>query len=415
MGTVAPGIGPRVGLRRGHVIAVTAAHCSAAFAALGLPPFLPQLLPELGDPQARWAGVLYVLPTLCTAVSAPLWGRLADRYGRRTLLVRAQLGLAVAFTLAAVAGNLPMLASALAAQGLLGGTFAASAAYLASGLSGPPLARALALMQGSARAALAAAPVLAAVLATELSVRQMYGLAALLPLASAIGTLLLPEPAAAAAGRPPDPGLAAAAPVPARITARITVRGLALSEAGFVLATVVTFPYFLPLAAEVAPGLPPVAGGLLFALPHLCYLVAAAPTLRLLAHRARTGLTAGFALAAASALIHLVPMLVAPGHGAVVWLIVGRLLLGAALTCGLTALSHLAAEATTGRAPGRLFGVVESWSKGGAVVAGAAASALAVFGPAAPLAVAVAAGALFTAATTRVTAPRADPEIRSRP
>jgi MFS family permease len=411
MCTVSPGTGPRVGLRRGHVIAVTAAHCSAAFAALGLPPFLPRLLPELGDPQARWAGVLYVLPTLCTAVSAPLWGRLADRYGRRSLLVRAQLGLAVAFTLAAVAGNLPMLAAALAAQGLLGGTFAASAAYLASGLSGQPLARALALMQGSARAALAAAPVLAAVLATELSVRQMYGLAALLPLASAIGTLLLPEPAATAPGPVRDPGVAEAAPMPTRIT----VRGLALSEAGFVLATVVTFPYFLPLAAEVAPGLPAVAGGLLFALPHVCYLLAAAPALRLLRHRARTGLTAGFALAAASALVHLVPVLVAPGPGAVAWLIAGRLLLGAALTCGLTALSHLAAEAAAGRQPGRLFGVVESWSKGGAVVAGAAASALAAFGPAAPLAVAVAAGALLGATTTRVTAPRAHREIRSRP
>lgn len=410
---VPPDMAPRAGLRRGHVLAVTAAHCSAAFAALGLPPFLPQLLPELGDPQARWAGVLYVLPTLCTAVAAPLWGRLADRYGRRALLVRAQLGLAVAFVLAAVAGSLPMLAAALAAQGLLGGTFAASAAYLASGLSGQPLARALALMQGSARAALAAAPVLAGLLATELSVRQMYGFAALLPLAAAIGTLLLPEPAAPPAPHPaPDtaPDTAGAAPV----RARITVRGLALSEAGFVLATVVTFPYFLPLVADVAPDLPRVVGGLLFAVPHLCYLLAAAPALRLLRYRARTGLAAGFALAAASALVHLGPVLVAPGPGALAWLVAGRLLLGAALTCGLTALSLLAAEAAVGRPPGRLFGVVEAWSKGGAVLAGVAASALAAVGPAAPLSVAVGAGVLLTAVSTRITAPRSDREIWSR-
>jgi predicted MFS family arabinose efflux permease len=407
--SVSTGTAPHTGLRRGHVLAVTAAHCSAAFAALGLPPFLPRLLPELGDPQARWAGVLYVLPTLCTAVAAPLWGRLADRYGRRALLVRAQLGLAVAFALAAVASNLPMLAAALVAQGLLGGTFAASAAYLASGLSGRPLAGALTLMQGSARAALAAAPVLAGLLATELSVRQMYGIAALLPLAAAIGTLLLPEPARGH-GHFPDP-----TPVPVGpVRPRITVRGLALSEAGFVLATVVTFPYFLPLAAQVVPGLSPVAGGLLFALPHLCYLLAAAPALRLQRHHARRGLVAGSALAAASALVHLVPVVVVPGPGALAWLIVGRLLLGAALTCGLTALSLLAAEAAVGRAPGHLFGVVEAWSKGGAVVAGVAASALAVAGPAAPLSVAVGAGALLTAACIRITSPRPDRENRSR-
>ncbi len=189
------------------------------------------------------------------------------------------------------------------------------------------------------------------------------------------------------------------------------MRGLALSEAGFVLVTVVTFPYFLPLVTNLAPGLPPVVGGLLFALPHLCYLLAAAPTLRLLRARARPGLVAGFALAAISALAHLVPALGVPGPMA--WLIAGRLLLGAALTCGLTALSLLAAEAAEDRSPGRLFGVVEAWSKGGAVIAGTAASALAVLGPAAPLAVAIVAGILFTAVTAHVTTPRYDDKIRS--
>ncbi|GLZ30083.1 MFS transporter [Lentzea sp. NBRC 105346] len=391
-------------LRRGHVGAVTVAHCSAAFAALGLPPYLPQLLPELGDPQARWAGVLYVVPTLCTAVAAPIWGRLADRYGRRTLLVRAQLGLALAFTLAALADSLPMLAAALAAQGLLGGTFAASAAYLASGLDGQPLARALALMQGSARAALAGAPVLAGLLASELSVRQMYGLAALLPLVAAVVTLVLPEPGTRAepvTENEPEPE-------PDR-RSRISVRGLCLAEAGFVLATVVTFPYFLPLAAKIAPELPPWASALLFALPHLCYLLAAAPALRFLRDRARAGLLVGYACAAISALLHLVPVFL-PDAG-LGWLIAGRVLLGAALTCGLTALSQLSAEAARGRAPGRLFGTVEAWSKGGAVVAGVAASALAAWGAAAPLVVAVVTGAVLATSVFRIT--RATAESRS--
>lgn len=404
------GPGSRVGLGRGHVFAVTAAHCSAAFAALGLPLYLPLLLPELGDPAARWAGVLYVVPTLCAALSAPLWGRLADRYGRRALLVRAQLGLAVAFGLAALAGNVPMLAAALAAQGLLGGTFAASAAYLASGLQGAALARALTLMQGSARAALAAAPVLAGLLASELSVRQLYGLAAALPLAAAGVTLLLPEPSGPSGPSGPLPASPEAGPA----GPRVTVGGLAVAEAGFVLATVVTFPYFLPLTDELLPGLPPAVGGLLFAVPHLCYLLAAAPALRLLRERPRAGLAGGYALAAVSALLHGVPVLV-PAGPPLAWLVAGRLLLGAALACGLTALAVLAAEAAAGRAPGRLFGVVEAWSKGGAVVAGVAASAFAIAGPATPLAVAVVTGTALTAAATRITARRPDREIRSRP
>jgi MFS family permease len=389
-------LGCPVPLRPSHIAVVAVAHCSAAFAALGLPPYLPTLLAELGDPQAHWAGVFYVLPVLGTALAAPIWGGLADRYGRRTLLVRAQFGLAVAFTLAALAGSLPMLGAALAAQGFLGGTYAASAAYLASGLDGRPLAKALTLMQGSARAALAGAPVLVGLLATELSVRQLYGLAAVLPLTAAVATLLLPEPHAAT---PPD-AVRSGDPL---VRGRITVGGLALAEAGFVLATVVTFPYFLPLVATIAPELSPAVAGLLFATPHLCYLLAAAPMLRLLRTRERAGLAAGYALAALSAVVHLVPVLVTRADAALVWLVGGRLLLGAALVCGLTALSHLAAEAVAGRRPGRVFGIVEMWSKGGAVLAGLAASGLAVLGPAAPLGVAVLAGTAFAAGTSRVT------------
>lgn len=392
---------PADGPGRAHVVTITAAHCASAFAALGLPPYLPRLLPELGDPNARLAGLLYVLPTLFTALAAPVWGRLADRHGPKPLLVRAQFGLAVAFGLAAIAQNMTSLVIALIAQGLLGGTYSASTAYLAAGLRGPRLAGALALMQGSARAALAGAPVLAGLLSTMLDVRQMYGMAALLPLAAAVATLILPAPAGG--GRSVR---AAAEPTGAR--AGITVAGMCLAEGGFVLVTVITFPYFLPLAHQIAPGLAPVLIGLLFAAPHLCYLLACAFTLRWLKGRARAGLTAGYALAAVSAAVHL---FVAPGSGALAWLVVGRLVLGAALALGLPSLSLLATEAATGRRPGKLFGTVEAASKSGAVLAGVTASALAGFGPAAPLAVPVVAGFALAAAVAGFTRPAPRPLI----
>jgi MFS family permease len=386
---------PTEGPGRAHIVTITAAHCASAFAALGLPPYLPRLLPELGDPNARWAGVLYVLPTLCTALAAPVWGRLADRHGPKPLLVRAQLGLAVAFGLAAIAQNMTSLVVALIAQGLLGGTYSASTAYLAAGLRGPRLAGALALMQGSARTALAGAPVLAGLLSTVLDVQQMYGMAALLPLFAATATLILPEPAGGG-----GPRRSATEATPAR--PGITVAGMCLAEGGFVLVTVITFPYFLPLAHQIAPELAPVLTGLLFAAPHLCYLLACAFTLRWLRGRARAGLTAGYALAAASAAVHL---FVVPGPGALAWLVFGRLLLGAALALGLPSLSLLASEAAANRGPGKLFGTVEAASKSGAVLAGVTASALAGFGPATPLTVPVAVGVVLAAAAAGFTRP----------
>lgn len=123
------------------------------------------ILAGLGDPTARWAGVLYVLPTIATALSVPWWGRLADRYGCRLMLVRAQLGLAVAFWLAGQADSTLVLAVALVLQGVLGGTFAATGAYLATGLTGRDLAAALTLAQVGARLALVGGPATAGLLA----------------------------------------------------------------------------------------------------------------------------------------------------------------------------------------------------------------------------------------------------------
>lgn len=357
------------GLKRHHIFAIAVSLCATSFAALGLPPFLPKLLPELGDPDARWAGLLYILPTLCTAISAPIWGRLADRYGCKPLLVRAQLGLCLAFGLAAVAQNIPMLVLALTLQGLLGGTFAASTAYLASGLSGQALASSLVLMQGAARVSLAAAPVAAGLLSTFLDVRQMYGAAAILPLAAAIMTSRLPRGAKKAeTKKSPNETVAVSNPP-------LSVLGYCLAEAGFVLATVVTFPYFIPLVTGVSPELPLAMAGVLFALPHLCYLLCAPFVFRLVKDRPKAGLIFAFAAVALAA----VPQFLSlqwPGTPGLILLIVGRLLLGAGLTLGLSALSVVAAALAGQHQPGRLFGRIEAFSKGGAVIAGLGASAL---------------------------------------
>lgn len=372
---------------------VIVCHFVASFAALGLPPFFPDLLPGLGDPQARWAGVLYVVPTACVAISAPLWGRLADRYGRRRLLLRAQLGLAVSFWLASQAQSVAQFAAVLALQGLLGGTFSASHAYLASALRGPRLAGALTAMQFSARAALVVAPVTVAVLAARVGPQELYGWLAALPLLAALLVARLPEPTPtpATATREAPAGAAHHA---ATADALPAVPLYAL-EAAFVFATVISFPYFLLLLREAVPSTGNGTAGILFALPHMVFLVAALPALAVLRTRAWAGLIFGFVGVALGLVLHALP---AGGPG----LVLGRLLLGAGLTAGLIALSVRTAEVARDRPPGALFGTLEMFSKTGAVVAGVAASLLAPrLGPAAPcllgaLVAATAAAALVT-------------------
>ncbi|MGV9264567.1 hypothetical protein ACWDRR_07910 [Kitasatospora sp. NPDC003701] len=246
------------GLGRRQVHAVAACYVAASAAAPGLPPYLTAVPPALGDPQGRWAGVPCIVPTVFSAPGTPLRGRLADRFGRTRLLLRARLGLTVPFLRAGAADSLPACRLALVLQGFLlqgflGGTFAATNGY----------------------------------------------------------------PAAAARTR----------------TAFLT--------------------------------------------------------------RPRAGIALGFGFVALGLAGH------AAAHSPAAFAAL-RLLLGAGLTLGLVCLSVPAAEATRGRAPGRMFGTAELLSKGGAVAAGAvAALADDRFGTAAPVLVGTAAAlpAIAAAAT----------------
>lgn len=412
--------GPEFGRRQ--VRAVAACYFVASFAALGLPPYLTVILPELGDTTARWAGLLYIVPTVFGALGAPLWGRLADRYGRKRLLLRAQLGLAVSFLLAGWADSLATFTAALVLQGILGGTFAASNGYLAAALEGPGLSRALTLMQGAARAALVFAPIVVGTLSPWVSPHRQYALLAVLPLAAAVMLAALPEPARtptapapAERTQAPEPSAApeaAAALAPDATRAPGTepvtpLRSLYAYEFAFVFSTVISFPYLISLVGERVPGISPFVSGVLFALPHLFYLLCAMQVHRAFESRPRTGIALGFAFIA----------LGLAGHGTADSLAAFtsvRLLLGIGLTLGLVCLSMLAADCARGRAPGGMFGSLEFVSKAGAVAAGVAAAAgNSAFGPAAPLLIgtAVAVGAVLT--TTLPALARRSPRIRT--
>ena len=418
---------PRPALGRRQVHAVAGTYFVASFAALGLPPYLTEILPGLGDPTARWAGVLYVVPTVFAAIGAPLWGRLADRFGRKRLLLRAQLGLAVSFLIAGWADSLTTFTVALVLQGILGGTFAASNGYLGAALEGPELSKALTLMQGAARAALVFAPVVVGSLSPWMSPHRQYALLAALPLTAAVLIAALPESRAARPEADKASGTEQAAtsavelaktPAPSKTLEPATtpedqseppspasrLRALYALEFAFVFSTVISFPYLIRLIEDRIPGASPAFSGVFFALPHLCYLLTAMPVHSALHRRPRLGIALGFAAIA----------LGLAGHAladSLVTLTAVRLLLGAGLTLGLVCLSVLAAECCEGRAPGGLFGSLEFFSKAGAVVAGvAAAVGTSQYGPVAPV---LTGGVVALAAVCALALPRTRSSLRS--
>lgn len=351
-----------------HVVAVVMlCHFIAAFAALGMPPFFALILQRSLHNDVPWlAGAFYVVPTLLAAVSAPWWGRLADRFGKKPLLVRAQLGLAASFLLASFATSSFGFLAALVLQGVLGGTFAASNAYLTTVASGTTLTRSLTAMQWSARAALVAAPACLGMWMGADSPILMYRWLALLPLAAAALIAWLPagESGPGAAKRPPPANSASTLPA-------ATPRQIYALQFAFVFATVVTFPYFIPDMQQRLPGLPAATAGLLFGLPHVVYLAAAPLLSRRLGLAPSLGLlAAAFGALVLSLLAQAVPL----GLPALIgW----RLLMGLAMTAGFIGLHALVASVVHAGNAGHTFGWFESSSKWGAVAAGLTAGAAA--------------------------------------
>ncbi|MCY1267769.1 Multidrug resistance protein MdtG [compost metagenome] len=357
------------------VAVVMLCHFIAAFAALGMPPFFALILQRSLHNDVPWlAGAFYVVPTLLAAVSAPWWGRLADRFGKKPLLVRAQLGLAASFLLASYATNSFAFLAALVLQGVLGGTFSASNAYLATVASGTTLTRSLTAMQWSARAALVAAPACLGLWMGAESPIVLYRWLALLPLVAAALIAWLPAGDAASAAKRP-----AACAAGTNAAAPASPRQIYVLQFAFVFATVVTFPYFIPDMQQRMPAISAATAGLLFGLPHLVYL-AAAPLLS-----RRLGLVPSLGLLATAYGTLVITLLAQAAPLGLPALVAWRLLMGTAMTVGFIALHALVASVVHAGNAGRTFGWFESSSKWGGVVAGlAAGAALSLSGQRAP-------------------------------
>ncbi|MDX6567022.1 MAG: hypothetical protein QOE10_2684, partial [Gaiellales bacterium] len=88
-------------------------------------PYLPLYVEHLGvhghAAIERWSGIAYAATFLTAALTAPLWGRLGDRYGRKPMLLRASLGMAIAMSLIGLAQNVEQLVLLRLLTGVLGG------------------------------------------------------------------------------------------------------------------------------------------------------------------------------------------------------------------------------------------------------------------------------------------------------
>ncbi|EKY4193560.1 MFS transporter [Vibrio harveyi] len=353
------------------IYSVLLCHFIAAFAALGMPLFLPTVLPTIGAHiNADWAGVLFILPTFCTAMAARFWGQFADQYGRRRSLLRAQVGLAAGFMLCGLATTLPMFVFGLIIQGTFGGTMAASNSYLSSQIEDTKaLSKTLNKTQLSARLALIVAPIGLGWTLSESNPLNAYLWLAVLPLVAFAITLTLPVDQTETPS-PQSDALVDKSDVMSDCSLR-ALYWVFGTQFSFAFAMVVTFPYFSPYVEQYG-NVNPAWIGFLYALPHGVYLVFAtkihALSEKINRHQQQRTLWLGFTLLSLSCVMHLVQ------HE--VLLIVARIVFGCGMVCCYQGLHQTLATRLNRQQCGKVFSRFDAMSKWGGVAAGLSASSI---------------------------------------
>ncbi|MBJ7540410.1 multidrug efflux MFS transporter [Streptococcus sp. SL1232] len=140
-------------------------------------PFMALYVEELGAPKNKvewYAGLAVSLSALASALIAPVWGRLADRYGRKTMMVRASL--AMTFTMGGLAfvPNVFWLLALRVLNGLFSGYVPNSNALIASQAPKSRSGYALGTLATGVIGGSLVGPLLGGVLAEIMGIRQVF-------------------------------------------------------------------------------------------------------------------------------------------------------------------------------------------------------------------------------------------------
>jgi len=141
-----------------------------------------------------WLGLLAAAFSLMQFFSAPLWGRLSDRIGRRPVLLMTLAGQAVSYLLFGLAGNLTLLFVSRIFAGLFAGNISAAMAYIADITPREERAKGMALVGASFGIGFTLGPPLGGIAAAKLGLAAPGFIAAGLCAANfLLATVRLPE------------------------------------------------------------------------------------------------------------------------------------------------------------------------------------------------------------------------------
>lgn len=158
--------------------AVWAANFIAALGMQSFLPFFPSHLESLGltDPHeiAVWAGLLYGAAPLTAALMGPLWGALGDRVGRKPMVLRAMLAIALFVGIMSFATSPWVLLALRVGQGVFSGFVAPSITLVSVGAPPERQGRVTGSLQSALALGTIGGPTLGAALAATLGTHAVF-------------------------------------------------------------------------------------------------------------------------------------------------------------------------------------------------------------------------------------------------
>lgn len=162
-------------------------------------PFLPIYLLELGvahDAVKMWSGIIFSVTFLVAALLAPYWGRMADRSGKRRMIMRAGISLAICYLAGAFVRNELELFALRVLMGIANGFVPAAMAIAATTSPPEKLGFSMGIMQAGLVVGGIIGPLLGGILSHIFGMRLSFVIAAVgLFFATTAVLLLVHEPA----------------------------------------------------------------------------------------------------------------------------------------------------------------------------------------------------------------------------
>jgi DHA1 family multidrug resistance protein-like MFS transporter len=163
---------------RRNVFAVTAASFMGYTGFTVSMPFLPLYIRELGVTDigeiSVWTGVSLAITPGLTALLAPWWGRLGDRYGRKLMVERSLISFTVMMAALAFVAHPWQVLALRAAQGLFAGYGSLSVAMAAESAPRDRMPNAIGLVQTAQRLGPGVGPVVGGILAGLFPLRRAF-------------------------------------------------------------------------------------------------------------------------------------------------------------------------------------------------------------------------------------------------